>query len=164
MAIRILSDISGGLDSFAGTTSITTVGVVASGTWQSNRLLRTGSSTNSFMGDYIDYGTATGLAEGKLGQLETGGSWGETDASSIAGCGNQLGIKLSNGKILVRGMFRLSSAIGQNGTPLYVSTTSGGFTATAPSGGGEVVRIVGYTADQNGNIYFNPSNDWIEIA
>jgi len=44
--------------------------------------------------------------------------------------------------------------------PLYVSTTAGGLTETAPSGTDDVIRIVGYTLSDD-CIYFNPSNDWI---
>jgi hypothetical protein len=48
------------------------------------------------------------------------------------------------------------------GAPLYVSTSAGDITATAPSGTDDVIRRVGFaiTAEPN-TIYFNPSNDYI---
>lgn len=49
------------------------------------------------------------------------------------------------------------------GKPLYVSTTAGGLTETAPSGTGDVVRVVGYTLSDD-CIDFRPSNDWVVIT
>jgi hypothetical protein len=51
------------------------------------------------------------------------------------------------------------------GAPLYVSGTAGDITATAPTGTGKFVRVVGYaiTAEPN-TIFFNPSNTDIELA
>jgi hypothetical protein len=50
------------------------------------------------------------------------------------------------------------------GAPLYVSTTAGGFTQTAPSGTGDVVRVIGYvTSTSNDEMYFAPSASWVEI-
>lgn len=46
------------------------------------------------------------------------------------------------------------------GKPLYVSTTPGGLTETAPSGADDVIRVAGYTLSDDA-IYFNPENDWI---
>jgi hypothetical protein len=53
----------------------------------------------------------------------------------------------------------------KNGTNLYLSaSTPGTVTATPPSGTGEVVRLVGYLVDQTLDlVYFDPSQDWIEI-
>ena len=51
------------------------------------------------------------------------------------------------------------------GTVLYLDTTAGHVTATAPSATGDVVRVVGYVLDgSNGIIYFDPSRDWIELS
>lgn len=49
------------------------------------------------------------------------------------------------------------------GAVLYVDTTPGPPTETAPSGSGDFVRVVGYayTADI---IYFDPSGTWVEIS
>ena len=54
-----------------------------------------------------------------------------------------------------------------DGLPVYVSTTSGHFDFTAPSGSGQFVRVVGYAIDDDGGdvlIYFKPSSTWVEIA
>jgi len=49
------------------------------------------------------------------------------------------------------------------GKALYVSTTAGGMTETAPSGTSDVVRVVGYTLSDDA-IYFNPDNAWVVRA
>ena len=54
-----------------------------------------------------------------------------------------------------------------DGLPVYISTTLGHFDFTAPSGSGDVVRIVGYAIDDHlGDvlIYFDPDKTWVEIA
>ena len=54
-----------------------------------------------------------------------------------------------------------------DGLPVYVSTTAGHFDFTAPSGSGDIVRIVGYAIDDDSGdvlIYFKPDNTWVEIA
>lgn len=53
--------------------------------------------------------------------------------------------------------------IGDVGTPVYLDTTAGGFTTTAPTGSGNIVRVMGYIIGSN-KIFFNPSNDWLEIV
>ena len=43
--------------------------------------------------------------------------------------------------------------------------TSGTATVTAPSGSGDIVRVIGYAlSTDDDRIWFNPSNDWVEIA
>ena len=49
------------------------------------------------------------------------------------------------------------------GGELYLSTTAGAMTQTQPSGCGDIVRVVGYAISAD-LIYFNPSQDWIELA
>jgi hypothetical protein len=53
-----------------------------------------------------------------------------------------------------------------NGKPVYVGTTSGEYDMVAPSGSGQIVRIVGHVVAAGGTtytIYFRPDNSWIEI-
>jgi hypothetical protein len=72
--------------------------------------------------------------------------------------------------MLLRGRARFTqnsnyTALTTIGAPLYVSTTPAAFSQTAPTGTGDIVRIIGYvqsiTQDQ---IYFCPDNTWVEIA
>lgn len=48
------------------------------------------------------------------------------------------------------------------GAPLYLSTTPGQITDTAPTGTDDVVRVIGWTLTDN-CIYFNPSPDYITL-
>jgi hypothetical protein len=52
------------------------------------------------------------------------------------------------------------------GAKLYVKTTAGGFVqSTAPSGTGQVVRVIGYVQSTGyDQIYFCPDNTWVTIA
>jgi len=54
-----------------------------------------------------------------------------------------------------------------DGLPVYLGTEAGHFDFTAPSGSGDIVRVLGHAIDDDGGdvlIYFNPSKTWIEIA
>jgi hypothetical protein len=56
--------------------------------------------------------------------------------------------------------------VSRTGEPLYIDTTAGKITNTAPSGGGEVVRIVGHYIKDEGDYYiitFKPDGTWIEL-
>jgi len=45
------------------------------------------------------------------------------------------------------------------------STTAGQATATAPSGSGDIVRVIGYCLNaSNGQIWFNPDGAFVEVA
>jgi hypothetical protein len=66
--------------------------------------------------------------------------------------------------MLINGYIRNSGFTTTTGDILYVSTTAGGITTTAPSGSGDIIRIIGYSLDgTNETIYFNPDNSWVEI-
>ena len=88
---------------------------------------------------------------------------------SVAGLG-LLGVALgaasdTNG-VLLRGMVTLDHDPGAIGDVLYLSTTAGDCSSTAPSATGDVVRIVGYQVSHasNGNVWFNPDSSFNEIA
>lgn len=49
------------------------------------------------------------------------------------------------------------------GAVQYLSTTAAGRTQTAPSGSGDIVRVIGHAISTT-EIYFNPSNSWVEVA
>jgi hypothetical protein len=50
------------------------------------------------------------------------------------------------------------------GDTLYLSAgTTGDITNTQPTGTGDIVRVVGYCVDDS-TIFFNPSQDWIELV
>ena len=55
-------------------------------------------------------------------------------------------------------------APGVAGDVLYLeSGSTGAMTATPPSASGDIVRVMGYNLGSN-RVYFNPSQDWLEIV
>jgi len=75
----------------------------------------------------------------------------------------------SGDELLLEGVVRLSSTTttallpntAKKGTPVYMSTTAGAVTSTAPSTSGDFVRRVGHVIDAtNRTIYWRPSIDW----
>ena len=126
----------------------------------------------------IVYIGATTVTAGNVYQLSepSGGTsaWLQTDADSEGTSKGMLAIALGSGAsnsvgMLVRGFARFTSVFsltgGTMGNPIYLSTTAGAITMTAPSGTGDIVRIIGYLVDDTTEvIYFNPDNTYIEIA
>jgi hypothetical protein len=68
--------------------------------------------------------------------------------------------------VLLRGAVTIDHDPGAVGDVLYLSTTAGDCSATAPSGTGDVVRIIGYQVKSagDGEIWFNPDNTFVEIS
>lgn len=68
------------------------------------------------------------------------------------------------GKFLLQGFYRNDSfATMTVGAVLYLSTTAGGVTTTAPTASGNKVQVLGRCTHAD-RIYFNPSNDYYTIA
>ena len=65
--------------------------------------------------------------------------------------------------MLIRGYYLNTSWSFTPGSVLYLSVTGGSITQTQPSGGNNIVRIVGFAISAT-EIYFNPSNDWIQLV
>jgi hypothetical protein len=103
---------------------------------------------------------------GALLVMSADGNWDEADADSATTCG-LLGIAVEAGTgtklVLRRGWVKDTAWTWTPGAQLFVSTTTGAITATAPSGTGDIVQVVGY-AESATTIYFNPSVDTLEIA
>jgi hypothetical protein len=124
------------------------------------------TSTVSGYGDIVTFGGGS-LTAGNLYYLDSLGGWSVTDANSTSSSTGMLafalGTSASDG-MLVRGYIRNSGFTTNTGNIVYVSTTAGEVTTTAPSGSGDIVRIIGYSIDgTNEIIYFNPDNTWVEI-
>ena len=124
----------------------------------------------SAVGDYE--GTLTyvgtnpaGLTAGEIYYWTTSPNPGfvQADASAASTGSGWLVLSVGPPGKLVSGIVYLSSVPGSIGDALYLSTTAGAITNVAPTGSGEIVRVLGYKIDAN-RIYFNPSNDWLEIV
>ena len=106
---------------------------------------------------------------GALLLLGADGNWDTADADAEATCDGMLGLALTAGtgaskKILLQGFLTLVSTWewGTIGGKLYASASVGELTLTAPVGGGDIVRIVGYSTSAD-TIYFDPDKTYVEV-
>ena len=143
---------------------------IGGGNLDTNRQLNVTSSTHfEAKGDIIYLGSGS-TTQGELCYLTSGGAWAAADADATGTAGGvllalALGTDPDADGMLLRGMFTLDHDPGTIADELYVSTTAGDITGTAPSGSGDIVRVIGYCLDStNGQIWFNPSNDFIVLA
>jgi hypothetical protein len=142
------------------------------------------SDASYFNGTVISDGLSADTipTAGTLVFLTTDGEWGIADADVGAKSIPLLGIALNSTSgigetvdVLIDGIIALKSNHDQisipasAGAPIYVSTNAGNVTEVAPSGTGDIVRLVGHnvwsaTSPQNTAIIkFQPDNTWIEL-
>ena len=121
-------------------------------------------------GDVVFFGGTTSMTTGAIYHYRSSGVWELADATDNTKADGLLGVALGaasdNNGVLLRGMVTLDHDAGAIGDPIYLTATAGDASATAPGNSGNVVRHIGYKivhATQK-MIWFNPSNDWIEIA
>lgn len=115
--------------------------------WQGPGINDTPSSGSIY---YLTSGGTMALASSGSATAATGFISYATDASSV------------NGMVL-RGFVYVGN-LGQSvGDKMYLAD-NGTITPTLPSTSTHFVRIVGYASHINGIIYFNPSNDYIQLA
>jgi hypothetical protein len=106
----------------------------------------------------------------QLCYLDSTPDWNLTDADAEATAGDvMLGLALEAGtatnpmNVLLMGFARDASWSWTIGGAVYIDTaTAGGLTQTAPSGTGDIVRIVGYAVSAT-EIYFKPDNSYVTV-
>ena len=120
------------------------------------------------------------LTIGNVCYLRTNGSWYKASATQTASGDGMLGIALNSASalggvdILIRGIIGTNStmltSIGSGvGQPIYLATTSGTMSQTAPSSENNIVRILGHylnlVAGETAKyvISFNPDSIWLEL-
>ena len=132
----------------------------------------TGTTTDGTVtgGDVVYFGGTTSMTAGAIYHYKSDGTWELADADAASTCDGLLGVALgaasdTNG-VLLRGFVTLDHDPGAIGDVLYVSTTAGDCSSTAPSGSGDVARVIGYQVSHasNGNIWFNPSSTFTELS
>lgn len=118
-----------------------------------------------YEGQVVKYGSDT-LIAGKT-YIYASGGWTATDADAENQTRGLLGVALGTNSgtdgLLVRGI-HYSSAYNAftAGQIIYLSTTAGALTTTAPTASGDFVRVVGYALGSR-YIYLDPSPDYIEL-
>ena len=115
----------------------------------------------------MTFGTGS-LTAGNMYNFNSSGAWVASDADSTTTSTGLLGIALGTTAtttgVLVRGYTKFTGFTASTGAILYVSPTAGITTSTTPTVAGQIVRIIGYQIDAtNDVIYFNPSNDWLQL-
>lgn len=129
----------------------------------------------SYQGDVVYFGATTSMTQGDLYYFNSSGNWAQADADAVSSSGGvllaiALGTASDANGMLLKGTFTMAAGAidgtEATGDELYVGTTAGHVTSDVSAyTTGDVVRVVGYCLDgTNGQIWFNPSNDWIELS
>ena len=121
-------------------------------------------------GDVVYYGTGATVI-GKIYHYKSDGSWELADANAAANCDGLLAVALGDDAdvtgMLLRGFVTLIDIQGSEavGDVLYLSeAATGNADCVAPSGSGEIVRIIGYCLTTDDQIWFNPDSTFVEVA
>jgi len=136
----------------------------------SRKFTVTSSTDGDYDGDVVYFGGTTSMTTGAIYHYKSDGTWELADADAVATADGLLGVALgaasdTNG-VLLRGMVTIDHDPGAIGDVLFLSTTAGDCSATAPSGNNDVIRVIGYQVSHasNGNIWFNPDNTYVEVS
>tara|TARA_R110002012_G_scaffold59532_3_gene155791 strand:+ start:16724 stop:17848 length:1125 start_codon:yes stop_codon:yes gene_type:complete len=140
------------------------------GTNLTHRNFKTSSTTDGNVkdGDVVNFGTGTVVA-GQCYYYTSAGAWALADRRTEAASIGFLGVAMASGTastvgMCIRGMVTMSTDVGDVGDVLWLRI-NGAFENAIPTSSGEYVRVMGYCLDDaNGQIFFNPSQDWTEIA
>ena len=158
--------------SFIHTSTLTTIdqdtqilGVIASA--------KDNNGTINATGEY-GYGAeiweGPGLSDtsaGRMYYLTSGNTMAAASSGSEAEVSGFIGVGTtgnSSDGLVIRGFVYIGTPVGGGspGDKVYINT-SGTFTTTKPTTSGDFVRLVGHLASST-IVYFNPSNDYIELA
>lgn len=128
------------------------------------------ASDHTWTGITCNGTAAVDLAVAEVVYLNSSGKWDKVDADAAATTDGLLAIVTEaisadgTGRLLLIGFFRDDSWTGLTvGGYMYVHTTAGDLTQTAPTGSGDQVRKVG-VAVADATIWFNPDSTVVEIS
>ena len=132
-------------------------------------------------GEIVSFGALGTYNPGSIYYYSSLGTWELASAQTEDSGSGLLTIATDSylPRMLVKGFARYSGSANYNtlttpGQKIYLSTTPGKFQTWAPSGSGEIVRILGYCIDQpntvlplwyedyDSTIYFTPDNTYLE--
>lgn len=124
-------------------------------------------------GEVVYYGTGSALSSGSVYYLNEDGGWAQAQATDVSMATGQLGISLGTNAasdgMLIRGFANIDTFFEgtiKAGKVLYVSHLNPGYMShTAPTGSGEILRLVGHATSGSSNvIHFNPEVGWLELV
>ncbi len=114
-----------------------------------------------------EFTAAENVVNGDLCYLNSSGKFAKTDADAVGTSTSLLAMATATISIDTVGTFRTFGLYTTTsltaGSIYYISTTAAAITATAPSGTGDIVRVVGYALSTT-QLYFFPSGAWVEIT
>jgi len=123
-------------------------------------------ASNTGYGDIVTFGTGS-LTQGDVYFLKSTLDWSLADADAAASSTGMIAIAMGTSPadgMLIRGFFRHANYTFSNGDTLYLSSTAGEISSSAPTGT-VWVRRVGYCVNAtNDVIYFNPCNEFTALA
>ncbi len=131
-----------------------------------------GASTGDCEGDIIYFGSdAASHVAGNIYTLNSSSQWVVTDAdataTSIGLLAVAMGTAVTDG-MCIRGMANLNTTFAGSPDPgaiLYLDgATPGAATGTAPTGNGDIVRVLGYKIGSGTRMWFNPDNTFVEVT
>lgn len=157
----------GGNVSFNGGISI--AGTVKASIKTRVAAISSGTDADYKMGDVAYFGSTTSMDAGKIYFYNSSGNWQLADADAASTSTGMIGVALGSASntngVLLRGFVTLDHDPGSVSNALFLSTTAGTASSTAPSGSGDIVRVIGYCLHaSNGAIYFNPDGAFVEVA
>lgn len=119
-------------------------------------------------GIHRNFTAAENLSAGDLCYLNSSNKMAKADADAASTSTNMLGLSTGVAAADSTQEFVLYGGLNEFGSltigaPVYVSTTAGGVTQTAPTGTGDIVRIIGYAISAT-EIYLDPDKTWVELA
>lgn len=139
------------------------------------RIQEIGDDENPSLGGHVDlnnfamyseFTAAENMALHTLCYLNPAGKMAKANATTEALANTLLGMAaeaLSTDDLGGFYLFGITPLPGfSSGTILYASTEAGLIQDRAPSGSGEIVRVVGYGLPNN-KIYFHPDRTWLEL-
>ena len=110
---------------------------------------------------------AESLSAGDICYINTSGKMALANAGAASTSSSMLAMSAGavttddTGIFIIKGFYATSGLTA--GNVLYVDTTSGQITSTAPSGSGNIVRIAGYAISAT-QLFFDPDKTWIEVT
>lgn len=165
LSIAKTSGLQTALDAKAPLASPTFTGTV---TLPAVSLDATPNTDNTFSGPSTNsLNAGATVAQWEAVYLDSSSTWQLTDADSVGTAGSvmvalatEAGTAGNPMRVLLPGSFARNDAWSWTiGGKVYLSTTAGALTQTAPSGTDDVIRVCG-TAVNADVIFWNPSEDW----
>ena len=123
---------------------------------------------NVASGDVLNIGTGS-VTAGVAYYLTSAGAWANTDQRAVASSIGLIAVAMGSGTassvgMCIRGMVTMATDVGTVGGVVYLQR-SGNFDNAPSTSSGDTNRVMGYCLDSsNGQIFFNPSQDWVTLA